>query len=326
MQQLLCPLKSEIHVNKIVLTLWILRVWDKNPLPHFLRDCFTYLCPNNKYQQEKQQHNSGYWRKLNPFLNVLPASEMPAQKNAFSVSLILIAWIKEPLLSQIKLCQGACAVAGKNLFLPPSWAENPLFWHWEKRQISDQTAASPAPSPSWAAQQCIPVSVWAPGPCLPWAQPLPLLAFPFFLSLPGTASDWKINRAATIQRGKFLKHVFSLYDWQCFQEQLLWWQSFAILNVLHSPFLENKSPAVTTHITFKKNNPTRIFLSNYCRWQKGTKKQHFPLCLSCLLFIFNIQQGAGYTSRFNFQSPPHIPKGIQPATELASCLKATRAE
>lgn len=179
MQQLLCPLKSEIHVNKIVLTLQILRVWDKNPLPHFLRDCFTYLRPNNKYQQEKQQHNSVYWKKLNPFLNVLPASKMPAWKNnAFSVSFILITRIKELLISQIKLCQGACAVTGKKIIAPSFLGKKPTFLPLEKAK--DQTAASPAPSPSWETQQCIPVPVWAPGPCLPWAQPLPLLAFPFF--------------------------------------------------------------------------------------------------------------------------------------------------
>lgn len=74
----------------------------------------------------------------------------------------------------------------KKILLPPSWVENPLIYPREKQKISDQTAASPAPSPIWAVHFCASV---APGPCLLQAQPLPLLAFPFFLSLPGTASE-----------------------------------------------------------------------------------------------------------------------------------------
>lgn len=138
------------------------------------------------------------------------------------VSFIQIAWIKGPLASQIKLCQGASVVAGKKLqegirahiprLLPPSWAEKRFFYPWEDRQIGHQTPASPTLSPSRAARQRTPVPVWAPGPCRPQAQPPPLLALPFLLSPPATASDWKINGAARTEKGTFLTRAFSLYD------------------------------------------------------------------------------------------------------------------
>lgn len=117
MQQLLCPLKSEIHVNKIVLTLRVLRVWDKNPLPHFLGDCFTYLCQKKKnymyiYISKKSSDITQILKKIKPFLKRTASFRKTV---SLFVSFIQIAWIKGPLSRQIKLCQGASVVAGKIL-------------------------------------------------------------------------------------------------------------------------------------------------------------------------------------------------------------------
>lgn len=189
-----------------------------------------------------------------------------------------------------------------------------FFYHWEKQKISDQTAASPAEAPA----EGIPVPGWAPGPSLPWAQPLPLLALLFSLSLPGTASDWKINKTLMIKKEKFFNMYF-LYDWQCFQEELLWWQSSAILNVLPSPFLENKSPCSYNTCIIKKprnNNPTGW------RLQKGIKNRIFH-CLYLAFYLFSISNKELGSFRFNFQSPAHVLKGTQSTRELASCLSKT---